>query len=319
MGKSNAAIRQWLGNRSRFADLFNGTLFQGKQIVLPEDLESMDSEVSIIDTDKEGRRKEVRRHRDLVMRWKKDVNLAVLACENQETVHYAMPVRNMLYDSLTYTEQMRELWNRRSGGEVLSKEEFLSRFRKTDKLYPIITLVLYYGEEAWDGNVELYDMFAEGFHQRAKQLKPLIPNYRINLIDAGKLTCVESFRTDLQEVFGMLQYRGQKMELIKYLNGKSEYFRHVDRETFDVMKAFLHSEKILKETVNAERGEIDMCQALQDLYNEGIEQGIERGIEQGLCELISKKLAKGKNVEVIAAELEANVETIRELLKKISQ
>lgn len=48
MGKSNIAVKQWLRNKKRFADLFNGTIFQGEQIVLPEELEEIDSESSII-------------------------------------------------------------------------------------------------------------------------------------------------------------------------------------------------------------------------------------------------------------------------------
>lgn len=35
MGKGNAAVKQWLGNPRRFADLFNGIVFQGKQVILP--------------------------------------------------------------------------------------------------------------------------------------------------------------------------------------------------------------------------------------------------------------------------------------------
>ena len=32
--------------------------------------------------------------------------------------------------------------------------EFFSRFRKQDKIYPVISIVVYYGEDAWDGAVE---------------------------------------------------------------------------------------------------------------------------------------------------------------------
>ena len=33
MGKGNAAVKQWMSNRARFADLFNGIFFQGEQII----------------------------------------------------------------------------------------------------------------------------------------------------------------------------------------------------------------------------------------------------------------------------------------------
>lgn len=57
-----------------------------------------------------------------------------------------MPVRNMLYDSLSYTDQMGKIWNdlTKEEKEALLAEEFFSRFRKEDKLCPVITIVFYY-------------------------------------------------------------------------------------------------------------------------------------------------------------------------------
>ena len=49
---------------------------------------------------------------------------------------------------------------------------------------------------------------------------------------------------------------------------------------------------------------------------QGIEQGIEKGIEQKLEELILKKITKGKNIDVIAEELEEDLETVRAIVKK---
>ena len=109
MGKGNAAVKQWMSNRVRYADLFNGIVFQGKQMIMPEDLELTETESDILLTDKNRNTKEIQRHRDIAMKWKYDVKLVLLACENQERIHYAMPVRNMLYDSLAYTEQILRL------------------------------------------------------------------------------------------------------------------------------------------------------------------------------------------------------------------
>ena len=49
---------------------------------------------------------------------------------------------------------------------------------------------------------------------------------------------------------------------------------------------------------------------------QGLEQGIEKGIEQKLEELILKKITKGKNIDVIAEELEEDLETVRAIVKK---
>ena len=59
---------------------------------------------------KTGAAKGVQKYRDVIKRWRGGTDLTVLACESQEKIHYAMPVRNMLYDTLTYTEQIRQIW-----------------------------------------------------------------------------------------------------------------------------------------------------------------------------------------------------------------
>ncbi len=312
MGHGNAAVKQWLGKRERFADLFNGVIFDGEQIVLPEQLEPTDSEADILDVDKDGRTKEVRRHRDIVMKWKTKAELVMLACENQERVHYAMPVRNMLYDSLSYTEQIRQMWNEVPKDEKITSEEFLSKFRKSDKICPVVTIVLYYGKEPWDGSKELYEMFEDDFQGKDKLMR-FIPNYRMNLIDVAHTEDAEKFQTDLQEVLGMLKYRNSKKELLNYINSKSGYFRHVDRDTYQVIRAFLNSEKMLKENVEMDKEETDMCQALQDLYDEGIE----KGIEKGMVDLIVKKYRTGQSMEKIAEDLMEDLEKVKMVVSQI--
>ena len=239
MGKADIAVKNWLSDNDRFADLFNGTIFGGRQIVRPEELENMDRETDIIVTDKEKKSRGMQRHRDVVKRWKKGLDLAVLACEAQNEIHYAMPVRNMTQDGISYTEQIRLLWQqrkkeRRNGQQTrkLTGEEYLSRFGKDDRIFPVITIVFYYDVKKWDGAVELYDMFRINKELKdEKILEKYIPNYRINLVDAGNIKHLEQFGTDLQQVFGMLKCRGEKEKLQNYIQENRNYFENVDEET----------------------------------------------------------------------------------------
>lgn len=82
----------------------------------------------------------------------------------------------------------------------------------------------------------------------------------------------------------MLQCRHDKTQLLNYVKSKEQYFRHVDEETYHVLREFLQSERILKQEIKKEEGEvqIDMCKALEDLYQDGIERGMEWGIERGM-------------------------------------
>jgi len=72
----------------------------------------------------------------------------------------------------------------------------------------------------------------------------------------------------------------------------------------------------VKEQMNEEKKEegIYMCTILDEYW----EQGVERGMEYSLLELICKKLKKGKSQEVIAEELEQNVESIQKMCQVAS-
>lgn len=61
---------QWMSNRVRYADLFNATVFQGEQVIQPEELELVDTESDILIKDKMGKIKQLHRYRDIVMKWK---------------------------------------------------------------------------------------------------------------------------------------------------------------------------------------------------------------------------------------------------------
>ena len=289
MGKGDLASKNWLQDRCRYADLFNGIIFGGDQIISAEDLEEISGEPDVVFADKDGKAVKIQRYRDIVMRWNKEMALAVCACENQQNIHYAMPVRIMLYDGLSYTEQINQAWKRHENTEGNSKiddAEWLSRFRKEDRLLPVISIVFYYGSEEWDAAVSLHDMlrFPESIEKR-KLIEQYVPDYRINLVNAGKMEHIERFQTDLQVLFEMLKYRGEKEKLTSYVMAHRAYFENIDAETFWAFGEFLQAGKLWNKLIPRNKqngGKIDMCKALQDLYDEGMERGMERGIERGM-------------------------------------
>ncbi|OUP18685.1 hypothetical protein B5F29_10365 [Lachnoclostridium sp. An196] len=317
MGRDNVIVNRWFSQKERFADLMNGCLFQGQQIILPEQLEKLDRETDLFIPGKPGTEmiqgKGIQRYRDVAMRWEDRAELAILALENQERVHYAMPVRTMIYDGLSYAEQIEENWkDRKDTGDRTSRDEFLSHFRKTDKLYPVITLVFYYGSRPWDGSRDLHGMiFPEGAGCEREGLRKYIPNYRINLVDAERLQDINVFQTDLQYVLNMIKYRQKKEKILEYVEANRSYFQRMNMDTYQALSVFLNSEKWLEEiSVPEGKGEMDMCKALEDIYEDG-------KIEK-LREQVSKKLQKGKSLETIAEELEESAETISQLAKELS-
>lgn len=319
MGKSNIAVKQWLRNKQRFADLFNGIVFQGQQIVLPEDLEEIDSESSIIVTDKESKEKGVEKYRDIVMRWKQNAELTLLACENQKKIHYAMPVRMMIYDGLSYADQIRQIWKNHESDKKMTEEEFLSKFRKEDKIYPVISLVFYYGLNPWDASEDLYAMFLQENEIRNSEIwKQYLPNYKLNLVDAGNVQSVEKFCSDLQLIFGMLKYRGKGKDMRQYLKFHRDYFSSVDRETYQAVRELLHSESQLKYIVSGKDGKesVNMCKALDDIYNDGLNEGIEAGIKTMILTCSELGLSKEDILEKIMKNGSVVAEVAKGLIEK---
>ena len=46
MGKSNHVLKEYWSAKPHFAELFNGTIFGGRQVVKPEQLEELDTAIS---------------------------------------------------------------------------------------------------------------------------------------------------------------------------------------------------------------------------------------------------------------------------------
>lgn len=326
MGKKDISVKTWFKDNRRFADLFNGVCFDGKQVINPDDLIELDGESDLVLRDKNGKRKYILRYRDIVKGWNGVLLRSVLALEYQDKVHYAMPVKNMVMDALSYTDQIENIWANVSNDEkksLLGTPDYFSKFRKSDTLVPVITLVFYCGEE-WDGAMDLHSMFKvdelENHNDIVKLLKKYVPNYHINIFNPIKENVLSTFLTDLQTVFGMLKYRYDKEGLHKFIDNNRAYFSSVDYDTCNVITTLLNTEKIFSEETEIKKEGNDMCKALDDLYNDGmergIEQGIERGIEQGIergiFQTIIKLVSQGKlTLEEGALELGISADELK--------
>lgn len=85
----------------------------------------------------------------------------ILGIENQTDIHYAMPVRNMLYNALTYYEQVEEIASYNKENRIYVDNGFLSGYTKNDKLIPVVTVTLYWGDKPWDAPTTLKEMLIE--------------------------------------------------------------------------------------------------------------------------------------------------------------
>ena len=109
------------------------------------------------------------------------VEFVILGMEGQEHIHYAMPMRVMGYDYAAYQKQYVDNAAKYKTAKSLTEEEYLSKMKKDDRLVPVITVVVYYGEKPWDGAVSLHGML-----HISEEMKPFVNDYRMHLVEARK-------------------------------------------------------------------------------------------------------------------------------------
>ena len=272
MGVIDTEGKKYLLDNEIFADAFNYLVYGGKQVIKAAELREIDTTEFAVPYGNNAKAP-VQKYRDILKLWNAmmddDAIYVILGAELQDKVHYGMPVKDGLYDMLGYSKQIDEI--RRSyrkqgeetGGEItaedgalkikLTSEEFLSGLRKEDKLIPIITAVVYFGDTPWDGPRSLHDML--DFKNDA--IKSYVPDYKLNLISPADMEDEEfgKFSTDL----------GFAMEVIKHQSSDADEViertnhRKIDRDT----ALFLNTVVKLNLEYEEETGGVDMCLAIE--------------------------------------------------------
>mgnify|MGYP004613091305 FL=1 len=234
--KPDSADKVYWRQNETFADLFNAYLYNGEQVIKSEELEELDTDAS--DVVEIGEVKEsIRGARDVIKIAKKynGVEYVLLAIENQEGIHYAMPIRVMGYDHYSYNKQYNDRKNYYKKNDIkLKDDEFLSGIRKTDKFLPVITLVLYYGEKDWDGPKSLYDMLVI-----PDRIKHFVGNYPINIIQMkdNDLVLHNQYNVDLFKIMSIIY--DTKKSVAQRITALREFEanKEVDEKVIDVIVA----------------------------------------------------------------------------------
>lgn len=303
MAEQDYYMKKLLEDRGRFADFVNVNIFHGKQVLGAEDLSLLPNESGIVVVDTDGTKRTIQRRRDVIMKAHFGAYFCIVASENQGKVHYGMAVREMMYDALDYTEQIRKIEEKhREKGDKLEGADFLSHFTKDDRIIPVVTLTLYYGSEVWDGPKSLYEMM--GIDEAWKEIdlvKNCLPDYRINLIDIREEEELEKYRTSLQYVFGMVKYNKNKQKLYEYTRVHREEINRMDRECKAAVLALLGEQKRLLNILESKtEEEMDMCQAIDELIADGEERGVLIGMEKANINFIRKQYDKYRSASQAA-------------------
>ncbi len=311
MGKVDIATKQYMSHRDVIADVFNFYIYDGRQVIKPEKLQKIDTaEVALpYGNDAEIA---VQKLRDNIMLWTMAMDdkaaYAVLGIENQDKIHYAMAVKNMLYDALQYAKQVEEAKRSYRNGLnkkriKLNSEEFLSRLKKADRLMPVITLVVYFGDKDWDGAKSIHEMLSVD----DDELLSYVPNYKINLIEPAKISDedYDKFKTDVGSVLQFIKH--QSDEDGSWIKGKTR-FKHVEKEAVELINLITGS----KITGEEKEEVVDMCRAWENSINNAMREGELKGKIEILYEECNM------SIHDIARKVSKPEEYVREVIRKMS-
>ena len=299
--KADVVFKEFWRQNERFADLFNTVIFKGQIVIRPENLTEMDTDVSGT-IEMKDYKETLTRTRDVVKKTAYGIEFVVMGVENQEEVHYAMPLRSMIYDSLGYLKEYKEITrSRKKEGNLRTKAEFLSKMKKEDRLHPVISLIVYYGENIWDGPYCLKDMVIE----MPPEIEAVFSDYKMNLLevrDSGKYLFNNK---EVEIVFDITRkaFAGN----IDEIQQKHEHEK-LSSEMLLVIGKMTGSKEIMEMGNNKE---VDsMCTALEKLK--------QQGVEQGKLTIIKNLLSNGLSVEEVKKIAEVTEEEIEKAINNSS-
>lgn len=295
MGLKDNVTKEYMKDNRRFADIFNAFVYEGAQVLKPESLQEQDT-TELLNfygiSDKFISKQEFRDIlKKCVLMCDKKAHYLLFGIENQSNIHYAMPVKNCIYDALNYGAQADEAAKKHRQSKDTKGAEFLSGFSKTDKLTPVITLVILWNSGIWDGPRSLHEMMSV----QDPRILQFVPDYKLNLVVPGEIDDFRKFKTELQETLELISVQDDKIKMETLLADKSDIYSNIDIDSAKVLEACM---KVSFLNRTAEGG-VNVCKAINDM------------IESKEKENAISFYKNGVSIEIIAKSLSLPIEKIR--------
>ena len=263
MKEKDIVEKNLLSYNDVFADVINGTVFCGENVVKSDEL----SDATLITQFKDDKNLHHEQMRDVAKLWKRSgIIFSFIGIENQTVQDKDMILRVISYDGATYKSQI--------GNEYV---------------YPVFTIVIYWGKSEWKAATSLKERI-----NCPKELTDMISDYKFKLIDMARLSdkMINQFKDDFQFIAGILAKQ-------KYYRPENLDIKHPEA-VLDLLDMVLGDERFMqikREIVQMKKEgrEINMCEFLDEIENRGIEKGMEKGIEKGIEkgeELATFRIAK---------------------------
>ena len=305
MGKKENPLLDYYSQNKRFAQLLNGWLFQGEPHWKAGDLRDADRR-------QDGRSEKGRTYRHKYRDLYKELDDAMvhlfIGAELQEYVDYAMPLRIMDSDVLSYLHQKKSLNRKQTDGtdKIVTNDEYFSQFSKASRLQPVITLVLYCGEKEWDGARRLHELL--DLDKLPSSIRGYVADYPIHLLDVCHTPDerLRQFPPDICFLLMCIKYAKDKeaFSRLRELTGTAV----VSADTCETIAEYLGEPELLERGAEAEGGR-NMCKAIRDLVEDGRNEGIQ------LAKNVLRMAGEQIPAEEIARELSITKEEVEKILE----
>ena len=254
-----------------FADFVNGIMFDGKDVVKEGELVDLSGWSHYKGDDSKHRFQD----RDVVKLWKKEnVVISLIGIENQDIPDKNMVFRVLSYDGASYRTQLVEEESRK-------RKKNSGIDGELQDIFPVITFVIYYGEEEWRHETTL--------HKRLNldsELKHYVSDYSINLIDLKKLSedDINKFKKDFKLIADYM-VKGSKHKADRIdLNHPEEVSELILRLTGEELPF----------EVECEEGGKNMEKFFEPMFERAEARGEARGRAEGRAEGEARGRAEGK-------------------------
>ena len=282
MGEKDILEKKLLMFNDVFADFVNGIMFNGKDVVKEDELVDLSGWSHYKGDDSKHRFQD----RDVVKLWKKEnVVISLIGIENQDIPDEDMVFRVISYDGASYRTQLVEKERRKRKKKV---DKVAEKSAEKLDIFPVITFVIYYGEEEWRHETTL--------HKRLNldsELKHYVSDYSINLIDLKKLSedDINKFKKDFKLIADYM-VKGSKHKADRIdLNHPEEVSELILRLTGEELPF----------EVECEEGGKNMEKFFEPMFERAEARGEARGKAEGescLARLISLLMSEGKNDKI---------------------
>ena len=241
------------------------------------------------------------KHVDIIKRYDDGIYLDLFVIESQSYVDPSMVARVMEYESVARMRYIRQ--------------NFKKHVPMHTRLPMILTVVLYVGESKWNAAKRLSEL--EIIHPG---FEDMFNEFKLNLIELNTNHKYNTGEKATQDFFDLLRmiYRKQilKEDLDREFNRDALYFAYVVTKNKELLNVYQKSEK----------GDVKVCRALDEMFEEstnkgiqmGIKQGIERGVKNTQIKIAIKMLVRNnQTLEEISEIVGLDLNALRELKKNI--